>query len=117
MTQPRSNGSQEPELPPDQAPWVSEPERYYVPEPGLSIRDYTRIIRERVWILVLAVFLGIALSALYCVRATPVYVTAARLEIMPSPTKVADMQGPRRSVWAFGINRRTRRRLDGRHSR
>lgn len=93
MIEPRPNDSQEPGPPADQAPWVSDPERYYVPEPGLSIRDYTRIIRERVWVLVLAAFLGIALSALYCVRATPVYVTAARLEIMASPVKVADLQG------------------------
>ena len=31
--------------------------------------------------------------------------------------ELADVQGPCRTMWAFGVNRRTRRRLDGRHSR
>ncbi len=71
----------------------AEAERYYVPEPGLSLYDYLRIIRERIWILGVTLFLAVALSVAYCVMAVPEYVAVAQLEILMNPPRPADIKG------------------------
>ncbi len=82
-------------------------EALYPPSLAMSGRDYVRIIRERLWILILVVCLAFGVAVVRTLLTTPTYVASARLQIDPVVPKIKGIENPAESAqsvygfWGF----------------